>query len=191
MFSISFLMTAAGRFFIKHWAEIAFTIMVGLALGAMAWWSYSYIWRKGYDRAYSLYTASEQRRVAENAAALELVRDIEAKANARIASAATVYVEKIKTVYVKQAAITKEIPKYVPIDSPLLPAGWVLVHDAAAQQTDIAPLERASGVTSAERNPQAALQAVADNYAVCHREIARVAALQTIVKACIANEATR
>lgn len=85
-------------------------------------------------------------------------------------------VEKIAVV---TETIIKEVPIYVQADAPDLPAGWRLLHDAAArgQVPDPAALAYATPVAA-----QDAANTVAGNYGACHRTAARLAALQDWVR---------
>ena len=87
----------------------------------------------------------------------------------------TVYVDRIKTVYQTGATIIKEVPVYVPVDSPDLPAGFRVLHDAAAAGSVPSP---ASIPDAAPVAAQAVAETVVDNYTACHANTALLTAYQ-------------
>jgi len=97
----------------------------------------------------------------------------------------TKYVDRVQVVRERGATLIKEIPVYVtPIADAacVVPAGFVRVHDAAAEGT---PLDGAAG--DADAAPSAvALSAVAEvtaaNYGTCHEAAAQVMALQDYIR---------
>lgn len=87
-----------------------------------------------------------------------------------------VEVEKIRTVY---RNITKEVTVYVPSDSCELPAGWRLLHDAAAEGRDPEP----PGSPDAAPVPaQDAAVTVIENYESCRVNAERLEGLQQWVR---------
>lgn len=87
-----------------------------------------------------------------------------------------VEVEKIRTVY---RNITKEVTVYVPSDSCELPAGWRLLHDAAAEGRDPEP----PGSPDAAPVPaQDAAITVIENYESCRINAERLEGLQQWVR---------
>lgn len=81
-------------------------------------------------------------------------------------------VEKIAVV---TETIIKEVPTYVPLDAPDLPAGWRLLHDAAArgEVPDPAALAHAAPASAAD-----AANTVAANYGACLETAERLMAFQ-------------
>lgn len=77
----------------------------------------------------------------------------------------TEYVDRVQTIRVKGDTIVQKVPVYIPSDSPLLPGGWRLLHDAAAA----GELPPPPGSVAAEAvDPRAAAETVFANYAACH-----------------------
>lgn len=77
----------------------------------------------------------------------------------------TVSKEKVKTIYVTGKTIIKEIPVYIPADTPDLPAGFRVLHDAAATNT----LPSWTGVLPTDTVPVAtATETITLNYQECH-----------------------
>lgn len=75
----------------------------------------------------------------------------------------TLVVEHTKTIKVKGDEIIKQIPIYIPIDTPDLPGGFRLLHDAAATNTPIS-----SGHPPGETVPvKDATETVSQNYGQC------------------------
>lgn len=77
----------------------------------------------------------------------------------------TEYVDRVQTIRVKGDTIVQKVPVYIPSDSPLLPGGWRLLHDAAAA----GELPPPPGSVEAEAvDPRTAAETVFSNYAACH-----------------------
>lgn len=77
----------------------------------------------------------------------------------------TEYVDRVQTIRVKGDTIVQKVPVYIPSDSPLLPGGWRLLHDAAAAG-DLPPPP--GSIEAAPVDPRAAAETVFANYAACH-----------------------
>lgn len=97
----------------------------------------------------------------------------------------TVYVDRVRTVRERGATITREIPIHVTAKADAacpVPAGFVRVHDAAAQGV---PLDPSAGDPDAPV-PGLALSGVAatvaGNYTACHETAAQLTALQDWVR---------
>src|SRR5690606_35052076 len=88
----------------------------------------------------------------------------------------TEYVEVEKIIRVKGDTIVKQVPVYVPLDLPDLPGGFRRLHDAAASQESLP--DTPTDDDGAPVSPQAVAATVADNYATCHQNAARLTALQ-------------
>jgi len=90
----------------------------------------------------------------------------------------TQYVDRWRTVHDAGQTIIKEVPVYVPADSPALPGGFRLLHDAAAT----GQLPDAAGSTDAPAVPaQDAAETVAGNYLTCRENAEQLIALQAWV----------
>lgn len=88
----------------------------------------------------------------------------------------TVYQDRVRVIYEQPKIIEKEVIKYVPLGTPDLPAGWRLLHDAAASGQ---PLPGVAAIPGAAPVPaQDAATTVAANYATCRANAEQVKALQ-------------
>lgn len=76
----------------------------------------------------------------------------------------TKYVDRVKVIREKAKIITKEIPIYIPVDSPDLPGGFRLLHDAATNSTvpDSSLIPDAAPVSVAT-----ATETIVTNYETC------------------------
>ena len=90
---------------------------------------------------------------------------------------------------VKQAAakvvyktITKEVEKYVPNSLAVLPSGFRLLYDAAAQGIAV---DDTAGANAAPVAPSAVIQSVTTNFANCREDQDKLEALQAIVRTVI------
>lgn len=91
----------------------------------------------------------------------------------------TQYVDRWRTVRAAGETIIKEVPVYVPTDSPALPGGFRLLHDAAAT----GQLPDAAGSADAATVPaQDAAETVAGNYLTCRENAEQLMALQEWVR---------
>lgn len=95
------------------------------------------------------------------------------------AEVVTKYVDKIRFVHDQGETIIKEVPHYVPSDTCILPAGFRLLHDAAASG------ELPDAARSADAQPvdaQTVAGTVAINYQQYHEIAAQLETLQEWVK---------
>ena len=116
--------------------------------------------------------------------------ELQAESN-RLLNESAIRKEKDKFI-VKQAAakvvyqtITKEVTKYVPNTLPMLPAGFRLLHDAAAEGIAV---DDSSGVDASPVAPRVVAETVANNYANCRQDQDRLEALQAIVRTVIEKQ---
>ena len=92
----------------------------------------------------------------------------------------TVYVDRVRTIREKGNDIIRNVPVYVPAGSPDLPAGFRVLHDAAAANS---PIPASPGITDAAPvSAQAAAATVAANYAIAAENAARLTGLQDWVR---------
>jgi hypothetical protein len=92
-------------------------------------------------------------------------RDLEVKQDKVTTKVEIQYRDRVQTVKVKGDTIIKEIVRYVPIDSPDLPPGFRVLHDAAAANE----LPDPAGIAYAAPVPAATVaETVAANYTGCH-----------------------
>lgn len=104
----------------------------------------------------------------------------EAKARAAVNErVVTVYVDRVRTVQGRTRTIIREVPTYVPASAPALPAGFRVLHDAAAagEVPDPARIADAAPVPA-----QDAAGTVAGNYGTCHETAAQLTALQEWIR---------
>lgn len=92
----------------------------------------------------------------------------------------TQYVDRVKVIKEKGDEIVKQVPVFIPIGGCELPGAWRVLHDSAVRgdfpqdpERAIATAKPVDGATAAE--------VVASNYAACHSDQARLAALQQLV----------
>lgn len=108
----------------------------------------------------------------------------------------TQYVDRVRTVRERGQTIIQEVPVYVTETADAacpVPAGFVRLHDAAAQNLSTAPTSPdATGDPDAPA-PSIALSDVAktlvDNYTTCHATAAQLNALQDWVRGVVPAEA--
>jgi hypothetical protein len=123
------------------------------------------------------YQLQQNERAATLAAAEQAQADAAAtRADAQTADrVVTRYVGRVRTVREAAAVITKEVPVYVPSDACTLPAGFRVLHDAAA--AGLVP-DAARLADAAPADAQTVAATVADNYAACHAIREQLTALQ-------------
>lgn len=83
----------------------------------------------------------------------------------------TEYVYRDREIRVKGDTIIQKVPVYVPVDSPDLPGGWRLLHDAAAR--NVLP-EAPGSVQAFPVSAQDAARTVVSNYTSCHAELEKL-----------------
>ena len=91
----------------------------------------------------------------------------------------TVYVDRVKTIKEKGDVIYKEVPVYIPVDSPDLPPGFRVLHDAAVTNS----IPRTSEIPDAESvSVKAATETITGNYTTCHLILQDLTSLQQWVQ---------
>lgn len=151
-------------FLLRYWKQLA----IVLALGFAVWWIYD----AGKE--------SEQRKaqiaaLQADKAALTVALE-RAKASERVV---TKYIDRVKVVQGRTQTIIKEVPIYVPADSPDLPPGLRVFHDATAQ----GELPDPTRIADAAPVPaQDLATTVIDNYGICHANAEQVIALQDWIR---------
>lgn len=94
----------------------------------------------------------------------------------------TKYRDRIVKVKGETQFITKEIVRYVPASAdPVLPTGWVLLHDAAATRTVPAAPDGIDVAAPAIAASQAARDVV-ENYGTCHETAIQLVGLQDWIR---------
>lgn len=94
----------------------------------------------------------------------------------------TQYVDRVRTVREAGETIVKEVPVYVPAQCDAdgrLPAGWRVLHDAAASGQPADPTRAADAQPVA---PDTAAETVARNYLTCRETAEQLTALQQWVR---------
>ncbi len=143
-----------------------------LALLALAGALLAFGWVKGASHEQAKADAANLSATARTA----IVRQRQAEATVQVL---TKYVDRVRTVHVAGETIIKEVPVYVPADSPALPGGFRLLHDAAAT----GQLPNAAGIANAAPAPaQDAAETVAANYLTCRENAEQLTALQEWVR---------
>ena len=90
------------------------------------------------------------------------------------------YRDRIKVVKEKGLEIVRQVPVYVPVDSCPLPSGWRVLHDSAVSGS--LPDDSAGALAAAlPVEASTAAETVAENYAGCRADQARLVALQQLV----------
>jgi hypothetical protein len=162
-----------------YWKEIVIAIAVAIALAFV----YGIAYTAGSDSVMERWNKAKAEQA--QAVAAELARqkaDFETKlAIARAAGeVAVVEVERVREV---TRTIVEKVNVYVPVDSPPLPAGFGVLHDAAASGTP-APDDPASAIAAygAGPSPQDVAETVIGNYGTYHEVAARLHGLQRYVR---------
>lgn len=151
---------------------------LGLRLAAVAavvlavWAAYSWAWNRGADHVQGQWDAAVLKQQAAAAKTGE-------KRAAETVKVVTEYVDRVRVVRERGETIVKEVPVYVPADSCPLPAGWGVLHDAAATGGLPDPAVAADGPPV---DPRDAAETVGRNYATCHANAERLTALQEWVR---------
>ncbi len=108
-----------------------------------------------------------------------IVRQKQAEVTERVV---TQYVDRVRTVREAGETIVKEVPVYVPAQCDAdgrLPAGWRVLHDAAASGQ---PADAARAADAQPVAPDAAAATVARNYLTCRETAEQLTALQKWVR---------
>lgn len=122
--------------------------------------------------------AAHQRELGREEVREQFDREAQAADHKREVITQTVEREVVKTVKqieVVTETIIKEVPVYVQADTPPLPAGWRVLHDAAARGQVPDPAALADAATVSAQDVAATL---AFNYGTCIETAARLEALQ-------------
>ncbi|KMJ53796.1 hypothetical protein ACG97_06010 [Vogesella sp. EB] len=142
-----------------------------LALLALAGALLAFGWVKGASHVQDKLDAANLSATARTA----IVRQRQAEATVQVL---TKYVDRVRTVHAAGETIIKEVPVYVPSDSPALPGGFRVLHDAAA----LGELPDPARVADAPAVPaQDAAATVAANYLTCRENAEQLTALQAWV----------
>lgn len=139
-----------------------------LAMLALAAAVFATGWVKGASQVQARWDAA----TGIQTVAVATVKQRQAEATVQVV---TQYVDRVHTVREVGQTIIKEVPVYVPADSPALPGGFRLLHDAAARGEP----PDATGSADAPAVPAQDLAAtVAANYLSCRENAEQLTALQ-------------
>lgn len=133
----------------------------------------------GYTRGASSVQDRWDKATAEQSSAIAIARQHQASVTERVV---TRYVDRVRTVREAGETIVHEVPVYVPTQCDSdgrLPAGWRLLHDAAASGEPAEPSRAADAQPVA---PDAAAETVARNYLSCRLTAEQLIALQAWVR---------
>jgi hypothetical protein len=149
----------------QRWA--VYGAVAVMALGVAAGWGY----HRGIRNLWE-YQAEQAR------AAIPVI----VKQGAVTERVVTRYRDRVLKVKGETQFITKEIVRYVPASAdPVLPRGWVLLHDAAATRTVPAASEEVDVAAPAIAASEAA-RGVIENYGTCHATTIQLLTLQEWVR---------
>lgn len=141
-----------------RWLAIALLAAALVALG----------WIKGAGHVQDQWDLA----VVKQSLTTEIIKTKQAEATI---NTVTQYVDRIKIVRTAGETIIKEIPRYVPSDTCTLPAGFRLLHDAAATGHD----PDAAGIADAQPvDAQDLALTLSDNYTACRITAEQLIALQ-------------
>lgn len=121
-----------------------------------------YIWHLGSVHGQAVVQSAWDKQTAAVVKAVDLTHVAQATVTSNVGNETK---RSQDIIYLTGKTITKRIPQYVPTTLPLLPAGFRLVHDAAA--TGVLIPESASGAVGEPVSPQDVASTVSDNYAGC------------------------
>ena len=140
--------------------------LLAVALLAVALMGFG--WVKGAGHVQAQWDAAEARQQA-------VVAGVKIRQAETTVTVVTKYVDRVQYVRTSAAAIEKEIPIYVPLDTPALPGGFRLLHDAAVRGE---PADPARGLDAAPVAAQDLARTLAANYAACRETGEQLIALQ-------------
>lgn len=155
---------------------VPWQVYAGLALILLFWLHGNAQYRAGVRES------DERHRIADEAARTkqaEQAAKVVTQQAAVTERVVTQYVDRVRTVREKAREIVKEVPVYVPADSCPMPAGFRLLHDAAA---GLPPIPNPAARTDAAPVPaQTVAATVADNYGACRETAEQLRGLQAWV----------
>lgn len=133
----------------------------------------------GYTRGATAVQDRWDKRSAEQSSVVARVRQHQAEVTERVV---TQYVDRVRVIERAADAVIREVPIYVPAQCDAdgrLPAGWRVLHDAAASGQPADPTRAADAQPVA---PDAAADTVARNYLTCRETAEQLTALQQWVR---------
>lgn len=124
-----------------------------LGIGLLGW----FIFWQGQQNIQRKWDASRE-------AGRAIVSRLKQQSTIIVRSVETVHVEKTKVIKEKGDTIVKQVKVYIPVDSPDLPSGFRILHDAAVANSP-------AGTASESAQPvplRTAAETIFGNYATCH-----------------------
>ena len=147
------------------WARLAAVAALALALIGYGYTKGAASVQEKWDLAVAKETAAAVRVVVKQGQITERI--------------VTQYVDRVRVIREAGETIIKEVPIYVPADSPDLPGGFRVLHDHAAAGTLPDP---ASGSDAAPVPAQTAATTVIQNYTACRETGERLSKLQQWIR---------
>lgn len=129
-------------------------------------------WVKGASQVQARWDAA----TGIQAVAVAAVKQRQAEATVQVV---TQYVDRVHTVREVGQTIIKEVPVYVPADSPALPGGFRLLHDAATRGE---PPDTTVAADAPSVPAQDLAATVAANYLTCRENAEQLTALQAWIE---------
>lgn len=167
-------------FFRAAWAAMKLVPWWVYAIAALAFSFYSYGLYEHHQGAKETTAKYEKQLAAEREAYAKEVAELRAKQQTVITQTVIEYRDRVKVIKEKGDEIVKEVPIYVPLDSPLLASGVRVFHDSAA--TGDVPDDPGRALAAADPVTTASLmETVATNYTACRTDQERLASLQHLV----------
>lgn len=139
-----------------------------LALLALAGALLAFGWVKGAGHVQARWDTA----TTKDSLHVAVVKQKQTEATVRVV---TKYVDRVRTVHVAGETIIKEVPVYVPSDTPDLPGGFRVLHDAAALGQPRAPARVADAPSVSAQDVAATIAA---NYLTCRETAEQLTALQ-------------
>lgn len=150
-------------------ARLVLQVILLLGIAAAPFALYGYAHQRGAESVRQQWLADRAIQQAE-------IKRLQAQFAAAAAKVVTEYVDRVQVVRERGKTIVREVPVYVPSDSCDLPAGFRVLHDAAATGSDVpSPAGRTDAAAVPARDAAAT---VASNYATCHEISQRLRSLQ-------------
>lgn len=136
-----------------------------LGIGLLGW----FIFWQGQQNIQRKWDASRE-------AGKAIVSRLKQQSTIIVRSVETVHVEKTKVIKEKGDTIVKQVKVYIPVDSPDLPPGFRILHDAA-----VANSPAGTAPESAQPVPlRTAAETIFGNYATCHVAIQELVSLRSL-----------
>lgn len=157
---------AIAGFFKKVWEPL----LVFAVIAVVVFWGLHHVYGLGQTAGRAEVQLKWDKAEAVRAKAVDVRKDAQAKVTKEVEIQ---YVDRWNTIVEQGATVIKKVPVYVPANTPDLPAGMRVLHDAAATGTDPDSLSVATGSTAPRPVPaQDFATTVTENYTGCRRNAA-------------------